>query len=201
MRFRGKVFAMFICAGTALFFLGLASAQTPGRGAVKAPVKSGTTGGARGGATVASAKVYGNLAQVMRGILFPNSNVIFFAQSKSPTDVTPAADPALATDPLAGTYGGWVAIENSSLALAEAANLLTIPGRVCSNGKPVPLKNPDWAKFVQGLRDAGMTAYKAAQAKDQDKVVDAADTVTTACQDCHDRYRDTPGGGLADRCM
>ena len=45
-----------------------------------------------------------------------------------------------------------------------------------------------------------MSAAKAAQAKDQDKIVDAAGTVTTACSDCHDKYRDKPGGEK-DRCM
>jgi cytochrome c553 len=82
--------------------------------------------------------------------------------------------------------------------LNEAANLLTIPGRKCANGLPVPLQNPDWSKFVQGLRDAGMAVYKAAQTKNQDKIVDAADVMTTACANCHDKYREKPN--LADRC-
>jgi hypothetical protein len=147
-----------------------------------------------------AAQAHGNLAQVMRGILFPNSNVIFYVQDKDPTKVKPAADPALATDPLASSYGGWTAVENSGLALAEAASLLTVPGRQCSNGRPVPVQSPDWLKFVQELRDAGMTAYKAAQSKNQDNMLNAADAMTTACSNCHDKYREKPGGD-ADRCM
>ena len=149
------------------------------------------------GATAAPV-VEANLAQLMKGILFPNSNVVFFAQSQNPADVPPAKDPSTATDPLADSYGKWEAVENSSLAIAEAANLLTIPGRKCSNGLAVPLGSPDWAKFVQGLRDAGLKAYKAAQSKDMDKVLDAADTMTTACANCHDKYREKPT--LAGRC-
>ena len=84
--------------------------------------------------------------------------------------------------------------------MAEAANLLTMAGRLCSNGRPVPVQNDDWKKFVQGLRDAGMSTYKAAQTKNQDKILDAAGNVTTACSDCHDKYRDKPGGEK-DRCM
>jgi hypothetical protein len=144
--------------------------------------------------------VKGDLRQVMRGILFPNANVIFFAQDKNPADTKQAKDPALATDPLASAYGGWTAVENSGIALAEAANLLTMPGRLCSNGRPVPVQNDDWKKFVQGLRDAGMSAYQAGQSKNQDKVLDAAGNVTTACSDCHDKYREKPGGEK-DRCM
>jgi len=136
----------------------------------------------------------------MRGILFPNSNVIFAAQSTNPADVKPAADPTTATNPLASTYGGWIAVENSALALAESANLLTIPGRRCANGRAVPVQNADWGTFVQGLRDAGMTAFKAAESKNQDKILEAADAVTTACSNCHDKYREKPGGE-ADRCM
>jgi hypothetical protein len=59
------------------------------------------------------------LAQLMKGVLFPNSNVIFFAQSQNPADVPPAKDPSTATDPLANTCGKWEAVENSGLALAE----------------------------------------------------------------------------------
>jgi len=153
---------------------------------------------ARAAATAAKPQVEANLAQLMRGILCPASNVIFFAQSEDPEKVPPAKDPALATDPLANSYGKWQAVENSALALAEAANLLTIPGRKCSNGLPVPIGNADWPKFVQGLREAGMKAYKAAQAKDMDKILDAADTMTAACANCHDKYREKPA--LAERC-
>src|SRR5436189_4988856 len=103
-------------------------------------------------------QVHGDLRQVMRGILFPNSNVVFAAQDK--LDVKQAKDPSTATDPLASTYGGWQAVENSSIALAEAANLLTIPGRKCSNGRDVPINNDDWKQVVQELRDAGMNTYK-----------------------------------------
>lgn len=145
-------------------------------------------------------EAHGNLAQVMRAILFPNSNIIFYVQSNDPTKVKPATDPASATDILASTYGGWDAVENSSLALTEAANLLTIPGRKCSNGKDVPVQNEDWGKLVQQLRDAGMAAYKAAQSKNQDNILAAAETMTNACSACHEKYRDKPGGN-ASRCM
>jgi hypothetical protein len=145
-------------------------------------------------------QVHANLLQLMRGVLFPNANVIFAAQSVNPAEVKPADDPSLATDPLASVYGSWTAVENSALALAESANLLTIPGRSCANGRPAPLQNPDWATFVQGLRDAGMTAYRAAQSKNQDMILEASDAITTACSNCHDVYREKPGGE-ADRCM
>jgi cytochrome c553 len=135
----------------------------------------------------------------MRGILYPASNIVFFVQDKDPATVKPEADPATAVNPLASSYGGWTAVENAGLALAEAANLLSIPGRKCANGKPVPIQNVDWPKLVQGLREAGMTVYKAAQAKNQDQILEAADVMTTACANCHDKYREKPN--LAARCQ
>jgi hypothetical protein len=147
-------------------------------------------------------QVHGDLRQVMRGILFPNSNVVFLAQGTDPATVPKDADGTTSVNPLASVYGGWESIENSSIALAEAANLLTIPGRTCANGKPVPVQNADWQRFVQGLRDAGLASYKAAQTKDMDKMLDAADTLTNACSECHDVYREKSEqrGGDAARC-
>ena len=156
----------------------------------------------QGAASRPQSQVHGDLRQVMRGILFPNSNVVFFAQGNDPAAVPKDADGTTSVNPLASVYGGWEAIENSSIALAEAANLLTIPGRMCANGKPVPVQNADWQRFVQGLRDAGMASYKAAQTKDMDKMLDAADTLTNACSECHDVYREKTEqrGGDAARC-
>jgi hypothetical protein len=112
--------------------------------------------------------------------------------------VPPAKDPSAATNPLESTYGKWEAVENSSLAIVETASLLTVPGRLCSNGRPVPINSPDWPKLVQGLRDAGMKSYVAAQSKNQDKLSDATDVLTTACSNCHVKYRDKDK--LEDRC-
>jgi hypothetical protein len=145
-------------------------------------------------------QVQSDLNQLMRGVLYPASNVVFSAQTDDPAEVKPAPgqDPSMARDPMASTFGGWQAVENAALALTEEANLLLIPGRNCANGVPAPINSPDWAKFVQDLRDAGMKAYKAAQSKDQDKMVDAADTLSAACAGCHRKWREKPR--LADRC-
>ena len=147
-------------------------------------------------------RTHGNLNQVMRGILFPNSNVVFAAQSEDFAKIAQDKDPSTATDPLKGVYNSWTAVEDSGYALAEAANLLMIPGRVCSNGKPAPVGNADWATFVAGLRGAGMEAVKAAKAKNQDAMLDVSDKMTTACAACHDVYREKTDkqGGVAARC-
>src|SRR6266550_283240 len=129
--------------------------------------------------TNATQEVHANLNQLMRGVLYPAANVVFFAQAENPGDVkpVPGQDPSMATDPLTSTFGGWQAVENASLALAESANLLLIPGRVCSNGAPAPITDPAWSTFVQQVRDAAMKAYAAAQAKDQDKMIGVSEAV------------------------
>jgi cytochrome c556 len=35
-----------------------------------------------------------------------------------------------------------------------------------------------------------MTAYKAAQSKNQEKIIDAANDVTSSCENCHEKYRE-----------
>jgi hypothetical protein len=190
MRILGVVFVLLATETFTLVAFG--QAQAPPRSAAPAQAKSGAA------ATAPAPRVYANLAQLMRGILFPASNVIFAAQNDDPDKIPPAKDPATATDPLASSYGKWQAVENSALAMSEAANLLMVPGRKCSNGVAVPIRNADWPKLVQALRDAGMTAYKAAQSKNTDNILTAADAITEACANCHNKYREKPN--LADRC-
>src|SRR5262249_9147426 len=148
--------------------------------------------------TIAPQEVHANLNQLMRGVLYPAANVVFSAQTENPADAKQAPDPGMATDPLASTFGGWQAIENAALALAESANLLLVPGRVGSNGGPVRIADPGGTTFVKEVRDAGMKAYKAAQAKDQEKVSDLSETVSAACAHCHRKWRDRRAP--ANRC-
>ena len=184
-----------VWAGVAVLVAGMAVAVVQGQ----APA---TPKPAAVPAAPARYRVHGNLNQLMRGVLFPSSNVIFAAQSEDFAKIQQDKDPSLATDPLRSVYNGWTAVENAGLALSESANLLMIPGRVCSNGKPAPVGNADWGRFVTGLREAGLEAAKAARAKNQDAMLDVSDKMTSACSACHDVYREKTDkqGGLAARC-
>jgi len=167
--------------GVLLLFFAVMGAQTP-----KPAARPG-------------AKLDANLLQLMRGTLYPASNVLFAAQ-EDPGKQPAAADASTSPNPLTSTYGGWQAVENAGLAIAETASLVAVPGRMCSSGRPAPVQRADWQKYVQGLRDAGMMAYKAAQSKKQDAMVDAAGAVSDACSACHDVYREKKGGEK-DRCL
>jgi hypothetical protein len=193
MRIRRTILLLFAGIAPFTFSVDHSRAQSPAQS--KATPKSATPVSAR---PVAPQKVEATLAQLMKGILYPASNIIFAAQDKNPAEVPPAQDPSTSVNPLSSSYGGWQAVENAALAMAEGANLLVLPGRKCSNGFPAPINNADWPKLVDGLREAAMVTYKAAQSKNQDQILDAADKLTSACASCHDKYREKPN--LADRC-
>jgi len=187
-----------LSAATSLLLLSgdITLGQTAGGGTV--PSRGKPAPPARKLASTAP-KVEANLLQLMRGILYPASNVIFAAQDDL-SRFTPPPDPSVSPNPLTSTYGGWQAVENAALALSESANLILLPGRVCSNGRPVPVSRADWVKYAQGLRDVGLKAYKAAQSKNQDAIVDVAGSVSDACAACHDVYREKKTGNQ-DRCL
>lgn len=145
--------------------------------------------GALAGQSPAPPAPVATLNQLMRGLFFPHSNVIFSTQIKNPADIKMISEPSMATDPLNGVFGKWEAVENSALVLTEAADLLTVQGRKCSNGKDVPVGNADWAKFVAQLREAGMEAYKAAQTKDMENMIKVSEVLNNSCANCHNRYR------------
>ena len=130
-----------------------------------------------------------DLNQLMRSLFFPHSNVVFWAQRENPAEIKRAAEPSASPDPLTGVFGGWTAVENSALLIVDGADLLLTPGRKCSNGRDVPVAAPDWVKFVDQLREAGRTAYKAALSKNMDTILEASDVLATSCSNCHNRYR------------
>jgi hypothetical protein len=181
---------------TALFSICVVAMAIPGQ--AQQPAAGGARGGASAAANPSSAQAPdATVLQLMRGIIYPSSNVVFAAQDDI-TKLPKAQEPATSPNLLTSTYGGWTAVENASLALAESARLLAVPGRTCSSGVPAPVQRADWVKFSNGLRDAGLTAYKAAQSKSTDAMVDASGAVADACQACHEVYREKRVPG--DRC-
>jgi hypothetical protein len=143
-------------------------------------------------------RVFADMNQLMRGVLYPAANVVFASQLENAGEVkfVPGVDPNMSTDPLTSTFGGWTAIENAALALAESSNLLLIAERKCSNGVIAPVKDPAWVAFVEEMRVASMNAYTAAKAKgDQEKMFAISDEVSRSCSGCHRRFRDRRGGG------
>jgi cytochrome c556 len=176
------------------FLASVVTAQAP---APTAPARPA----ARQASRPAAAPVTGDLAQVMRGILFPNSNLIFDAQSNdpgAPKKAETGGSGASAT--FANIYTGWQVVENAAIALAESADMILKPGRLCSNGKPAPVQRADYRKFAEGLRQAGRATLEAAKTQSQDKVIEVTDRVAEACANCHEVYRDKGPAGSPERC-
>lgn len=142
-----------------------------------------------------------SLAQVMRGITFPNANILFNTQNHNPAElfVKKEPTPAATQDFLEwgyGVYPGWQAVDQAALALIDSSSLFLVPGRRCENGRPVPVDRPDFRKFTEELIGVGDELYRASQTRNQETISDATDKLQLACQNCHRVYR-TNG----NRCM
>jgi hypothetical protein len=166
------------------------AAQTPAR---KPPVKT---------AARPAARPAGSLAQIMRGIYFPSSNLIFDVQQHDPAaPKKPSSDSgASATGTYGNAYTGWEVVENAAIALSDGVDLILEPGRLCQNGKPVPIQQPDFRKFAGAMRTAGLAVLQAARTKSQEKVSDATNDVADACSNCHEVYRDKGPADSPLRC-
>lgn len=99
----------------------------------------------------------------------------------------------------------WTKVRQGAITLAEAANLLMIPGRhVARPGEKSEtpgvelepsemeeLINKDratWNARATALHDAATQALRAAEAKDADKIFEIGETIEHACENCHKTY-------------
>jgi mono/diheme cytochrome c family protein len=133
----------------------------------------------------------GNLAQFMRGVTFPNANIIFNVQVKDPAAYKPT--PPVPFDYTlwgATVYYGWQAVDQAALALIETTPSFLLPGRRCENGRPAPVDRADFKQYTAGLVDVAREVYKASQTRSMDNVAGIAEKLNDACANCHKVYRD-----------
>jgi cytochrome c5 len=148
----------------------------------------------------------GNLAELMRAIAFPNSNIIFNLQLKDPGNQPKKAAASAPFDYVewgSTVYGGWLAVDQAAVAITESAALFLTPGRLCQNGRAVPVDRADWKQFVAALTDAGRLAHRASRARNFEAFVDISEKLNDACANCHKVYRDKGGaeGSGTTRCQ
>jgi mono/diheme cytochrome c family protein len=137
-----------------------------------------------------------NLAQLMRGVTFPNANILFNVQVKDPATQKPQMPVPFDYIGWGATvYYGWQAVDQAALALIETAPLFLLPGRRCENGRAVPVDRADWKKYTQALVDVGKVAYRASQTRNADAVVKIAEQLNDTCANCHKAYRDGAAEG------
>jgi mono/diheme cytochrome c family protein len=133
----------------------------------------------------------GNLAELMRAIAFPNSNIIFNVQNVDPAIAT-KREPGAKFNTVewgSGIYPGWQAVELAAIAIIETAPLFLTPGRRCQNGRPAPVDRADWKKYTAELMEVGKVAQRAAQMQNREAFDEISEKLADACAACHGVYR------------
>jgi mono/diheme cytochrome c family protein len=160
------------------------------------------------------------LNQLMRGVFFPNSNLIFTIQEVEAEKIPPqpsASKPEGLTIFEWGLqiYTGWPVVENAAASLADASTLMLTPGLRCENGRLAPVTEPDWIRFTDQMIAIAKRTYRLAQTRDKEAVSDFTLNLSNACNACHGTYRDVgrgrganaagganaPTGPNSSRCM
>jgi cytochrome c5 len=142
----------------------------------------------------------GTVNQLMRGVFFHNSNLIFSIQEVEAKSLPPPP-PASRPDGLTTfdwglmIYTGWPAVENAATSIADASGLLLQPGLRCENGRAAPVTEPDWIRFTDRMIAVARRTYRLAQTKNKDAVSEYTLDLSNACNACHLTYRDVGGRG------
>jgi hypothetical protein len=135
---------------------------------------------------------------LMLNIVDPSADVVWLS-------VTTQVDDSGTHETRPGNDDEWTKVKHGALTLAEAANLLMIPGRKVapddhkSEVPGIELEGHEmdaliakdraaWDKHARALYDAAMAAYRAAEAKDSDKIFEVGETIEHACEGCHSNY-------------
>ena len=138
------------------------------------------------------------IKDLMLNVIDTNADVVWLS-------VTTVASAEGLVETRPKTDEDWARVKAGAITLAEAANLLMIPGRrVARPGEKseVPgvelepeemdaLIAKDRQKFYEharALHDAAMIAAQAAEKKDADKIFEIGEKIELACENCHRTY-------------
>ena len=101
-------------------------------------------------------------------IIYPASDAVFYITTRQPK-----------------TDAEWGELQGKTLALAESANLLMMPGRARDQDR--------WMQDAKLMLDAGRAAYRAARSKDLAALEALSDQLYESCTSCHQHYRPNYG--------
>jgi hypothetical protein len=110
----------------------------------------------------------GTMSELMVKIIYPTSDAIFYIETRQP-----ASD------------AEWGELQNKTLALAESANLLMMPGRARDQER--------WMADARLMLEVGTDAFKAAKARDLEALIGLNDRLYESCVTCHQHYRPNYG--------
>lgn len=151
-------------------------------------------------APVAQYQLTATIVDLMEGLIDPSADalwdsVAYIANAKGIEDRQPR------------TPEEWQAVRFQAVNLIEAANLLSMPGRVVAYDLPnaSPKRGPGelshaesqklidanhegFVQFAHVLQSAGLLALAAIDAKNAQGLMDAGTTIDNACETCHVTY-------------
>ena len=110
----------------------------------------------------------GSMAELMADIIYPTSDAIFYITTREP-----------------GNDVEWNEFRAKTLMLAEAANLLMMPGRARDQEQ--------WMADTKLMLDVGQAAFRAAKRKDVKAIEELNDQLYQSCVTCHMHYRPNYG--------
>jgi hypothetical protein len=108
--------------------------------------------------------------EVMDAIVIPASQAVF--------DAVIYENGALVRAPATGDE--WFRLRMHALAVAEAGNLLMMPGRAEDAG--------EWVTFSRAMIDAAETVADAAESEDVDRLLQTGGRLYQTCAGCHRKY-------------
>jgi cytochrome c556 len=138
------------------------------------------------------------IKDLMLNVIDTNADVVWLSVT------TVASDKGLVeTRPT--TDAEWAKVRQGAVTLAEAANLLMIPGRHVARPheksetpgvelEPAEMEElinkdrPAFYKHAKALYDAAMLAVEAIDKKDADRVFEVGENIDQACEQCHRSY-------------
>jgi hypothetical protein len=112
----------------------------------------------------------GSVSELMRLIIYPTSDAVFYISTRTPK-----------------TDAQWIDLEAKTLALAESANLLMLPGLARDRER--------WLADSQVMLEAGTAAFKAAKQRDVEGLKAVGESLLDSCVTCHRQYRPNYGRG------
>ena len=168
--------------------------------AAQAPAPKPTA--AKPAAAPAARRPTGTLAQIMRGIYFPNANLIYDVQQNDPGAPKKKSDGSgSSTD----TYCEHVLRLGDRRERGDRAHRRRRSDPEARDARArtasrCPLQQADFQKFARNMRAAGRVALQAARTRNQEKVSDATNNIADACVGCHEVYRDKGPADSPARC-
>ena len=114
-----------------------------------------------------------NVSELMTTMIDPAADVVWNSVG---TIITPEGEEHWEPE----TEEEWAAVLNGAVTLTESANLLMLGERAQDQDT--------WMRLSQGMADAGLLAWEAAESKDAEGMFSIGADVYNSCVQCHNLY-------------